>query len=340
MIHPLGFNISSVLPKPTGRGSKWDDDDDENEIKVPQPAPKRKEPPPQGKRGGWVPRNIEDFGDGGSFPEIHVAQYPLDMGRKGTRTGQGTVALAMDASGKIKYDAILHQNRTHKTLIQSSAKDLVAKKAHEMDVDKPDEEDVIKTTQETQVALEKIVNGKIASAKVARPEINQRKDAEYIRYVPSKVGGSFNSGANERIIKMHEMPVDPLEPPKFKHKKAPRGPPSPPVPVLHSPPRKVSQKDMADWKIPPCVSNWKNAKGYTIPLDKRLAADGRGHAQVVVNDKFAQFSEALLIAQEVAREGISARIKERERQQRIDKEKKDEELRQMAREARLVRTGA
>ena len=31
-----------------------------------------------------------------------------------------------------------------------------------------------------------------------------------------------------------------MEPPKFKHKKAPRGPPSPPVPVLHSPPRKVA----------------------------------------------------------------------------------------------------
>ena len=28
--------------------------------------------------------------------------------------------------------------------------------------------------------------------------------------------------------------------------------------------------------IPPCISNWKNNKGYTIPLDKRLAADGRG----------------------------------------------------------------
>jgi SNW domain-containing protein 1 len=28
--------------------------------------------------------------------------------------------------------------------------------------------------------------------------------------------------------------------------------------------------------IPPCISNWKNNKGFTIPLDKRLAADGRG----------------------------------------------------------------
>ena len=101
-----------------------------------------------------------------------------------------------------------------------------------------------------------------------------------------------------------------------------------------------SLQDMADWKIPPCVSNWKNAKGYTIPLDKRLAADGRGHSQIVVNDKFAQFSESLLVAQESAREGIAARIKERERQQRLEKEKKDEELRQLARDARMLRTGA
>jgi SNW domain-containing protein 1 len=45
---------------------------------------------------------------------------------------------------------------------------------------------------------------------------------------------------------------------------------------MHSPPRKVSAEEQANWVIPPCISNWKNAKGYTIPLDKRLAADGRG----------------------------------------------------------------
>ena len=70
--------------------------------------------------------------------------------------------------------------------------------------------------------------------------------------------------------------VDPLQPPKFKHKRVPRGPGTPPPPVHHSPPRKLTQKDQKDWKIPPCVSNWKNAKGYTIPLEKRLQADGRG----------------------------------------------------------------
>lgn len=38
---------------------------------------------------------------------------------------------------------------------------------------------------------------------------------------------------------------------------------------------KLTAKDQAEWRIPPCVSNWKNQKGYTIPLDKRLQADGR-----------------------------------------------------------------
>lgn len=54
-----------------------------------------------------------------------------------------------------------------------------------------------------------------------------------------------------------------------------RGPDEPPVPILHSPQRKVTVQDQKDWKIPPCISNWKNARGYTIPLEMRLAADGR-----------------------------------------------------------------
>jgi SNW domain-containing protein 1 len=76
------------------------------------------------------------------------------------------------------------------------------------------------------------------------------------------------------------MPSDPLEPPKFKHKRLPGGAPDAPVPIMHSPPRKLSVAEAAQWKIPPCVSSWKNAKGYIIPLDKRLANDGRGLQEV------------------------------------------------------------
>ena len=37
-------------------------------------------------------------------------------------------------------------------------------------------------------------------------------------------------------------------------------------------------------------------KGYTIPLDKRLAADGRGLQGVHINENFAKLAEALYIA--------------------------------------------
>jgi hypothetical protein len=59
--------------------------------------------------------------------------------------------------------------------------------------------------------------------------------------------------------------------------------------------------------IPPCISNWKNAKGYTIPLDKRLAADGRGVQKITINDNFARLSEALFVADRHARSEVKIR---------------------------------
>lgn len=61
-------------------------------VASPQPVP------PYGRRNGWKPMSQEDYGalfctsfdrflpllqgDGGAYPECHIAQYPLDMGRK------------------------------------------------------------------------------------------------------------------------------------------------------------------------------------------------------------------------------------------------------------------
>ena len=39
----------------------------------------RKEPPAYGHRKGWIPQQLQDYGDGGAFPEIHVVQHPLNM---------------------------------------------------------------------------------------------------------------------------------------------------------------------------------------------------------------------------------------------------------------------
>merc|ERR1719331_1484534 len=106
---------------------------------------------------------------------------------------------------------------------------------------------------------------------------------------------------------MVEVMEEPFNPPKFIRKKIPVGPASPPVPVMHSPPRKVTRADQEAWKIPPCVSNWKNNKGFTRPLDKLLAADGRGLQDPQINDNFAKMSEALYIAERLAREEVEQR---------------------------------
>lgn len=109
--------------------------------------------------------------------------------------------------------------------------------------------------------------------------------------------------------------------------------------VLHSPSRKVTVKEQKEWKVPPCISNWKNAKGYTVPLDKRLAADGRGLQQVHINEKFAKMAEALYIADRKAREAVEMRTQLEKKLAAKDKEAKEQQLRQMAQRAREERAG-
>jgi SNW domain-containing protein 1 len=190
-----------------------------------------------------------------------------------------TLALQVDADGNVRYDAIAQQGQRAGKYVQSQFKDLVPL-AHRKDLDetdksmeRPSEEDVQATAEKTRAALEKLVNGKIKAAKPKNiPDANGK--TSFIRYTPNQQNGA--DGLKQRIIKMTEVVEDPLEPPRFRHKKIPRGPPSPPPPVLRSPPRKATAQEQKEWMIPPCISNWKNNKGYTIPLDKRLAADGRG----------------------------------------------------------------
>ena len=79
--------------------------------------------PPYGRRKGFVPRKQRDFGGGGAFPEIHVAQYPLDMGRPDAAEGKSrskadqTLALTVNAEGDVNYDAIVsgggNKNKWH-----------------------------------------------------------------------------------------------------------------------------------------------------------------------------------------------------------------------------------
>ncbi|XP_051143075.1 SNW/SKI-interacting protein A [Andrographis paniculata] len=308
------------------------------------PISKAKPVPPYLKRAGFKPSKPEDFGDGGAFPEIHYAQYPLGMGRSTKqKPGGKTLPLTVDEQGNLRYDAVVRQNENSKKIVYSQHTDLVpifakdAEKEDDMDVDEKQKE-IDETTQETRSALEKIVNVRLSAAQPKNVP-KQSSDSKFIKYKPSQQSAAFNSGAKERIIRMVEMPVDPMEPPKFKHKRVPKASGSPPVPVMHSPPRPVTVKDQQDWKIPPCISNWKNPKGYTIPLDKRLAADGRGLQEVQINDNFAKLSEALYVAEQKAREAVAVRSKVQKEMMMKEKEKKEMELRELARQARKERTG-
>ncbi|XP_072990538.1 SNW/SKI-interacting protein A [Typha latifolia] len=295
--------------------------------------------PPYGKRSGFIPRKPEDFGDGGAFPEIHVGQYPLGMGRRDEKTGSKILPLTVDSHGNVAFDAIVKQNENASKIVYSQHKDLVPKIVIEEETESEEyEKQIEETTERTKAALEKIVNVRLSAAQ-PKNVLTHDSESKFIKYKPSQQSAAFNSGAKERIIRMVEMPVDPLEPPKFKHKRVPKASGSPPVPIMHSPPRPVTVKDQQDWKIPPCISNWKNPKGYTIPLDKRLAADGRGLQDVQINDNFAKLSEALYVAEQKAREAVAMRSKVQKELMLKEKDRKEQELRALAQKARSERTG-
>eukprot|EP00123_Amoebidium_parasiticum_P017455 comp23858_c0_seq1/m.41742 comp23858_c0_seq1/g.41742 ORF comp23858_c0_seq1/g.41742 comp23858_c0_seq1/m.41742 type:complete len:553 (-) comp23858_c0_seq1:252-1910(-) len=325
-------SLASVLPAPTRQTVT------RAEAVAPKGKPSRGNCPPYGKRHGWTPRSQADFGDGGAFPEIHVAQYPLGMGKK--KQAAGALALQVDGEGNVRYDAIARQGKGKDVVVHSRFTDLLPKDVLEDDptLKRPDEDEIAETTEATKAALERIVSSKIAAAKPVK-SAEQQGPAQYIRYTPAQQGMEHAGGSKQRIIRMVEMPVDPMDPPKFTHKKVAAGPPSPPAPVMHSPPRKVTPQEQADWVIPPCISNWKNPKGYTIPLDKRLAADGRGLQESQINHSFADFAAALIHAERKAREGVELRAQIQKRAAQLEKEKHEQKLRALAQKARDERAG-
>ncbi|KAL4667575.1 hypothetical protein H8959_006264, partial [Pygathrix nigripes] len=108
----------------------------------------RREPSPYGYWKGWIPRLLEDFGDGGAFPGIHVAQYPLDTGRK--KKMSNALAILVDSKGKIKHDVITRQGQSKDEVIYSKYTVLVSKdvmNANDPDLQRPDEEAIKEITE-------------------------------------------------------------------------------------------------------------------------------------------------------------------------------------------------
>ncbi|CCG84158.1 protein of unknown function [Taphrina deformans PYCC 5710] len=336
--------LSRILPNPKHEDARprklYVEEDEESNISKSTAVVKQNGAPAYGHRQGWIPRAQEDFGDGGAYPEINMAQYPLEMGLKTKKAG-AALALQVDADGKIQYDAIAKQGRDAQSskIIHTSFKDLVPLRnranAGELSLDRPTEEEVQATADRTNAALQMVVSGQLAASRPKTVKTQRKNEPTYVRYTPAnQMGEASDVSHKQRIIKMVDLPEDPLEPPKHRHRKVPRGPGSPPPPIMHSPPRKISAKDQQDWMIPPSISNWKNAKGYTVPLEARLAADGRGLQDTSINDNFAKLSEALYMADRHAREEVRSRSQMQQRIAQREKEKKEEQLRLLAQRAR------
>jgi len=290
-----------------------------------------------------VPQSAADYGDGGAYPEVHVSQYPLNLGRPG-RNSSKVLSLRSDASGKARHDMVVQQFAKDGKRIQSQFTDLVEHRlgANEQ-LARPTTEEEADTTARTKAALERLIGSSVSNARPTKmwneQNSERHKQSKYFRYAPDEEAPGYSEATSQRIIKVMEAPVDPMAPPSVKHKKVPGGPPSPPVPVMHKQAKKITVAEQLAWKIPPCVSNWKNNKGYTVPLDKRLAADGRSLRQPTINNKFANLSEALYIAEQKASEEVRQRA-EIQRQLTLKKKAdKEEELRQKAMQARMSRAG-
>jgi SNW domain-containing protein 1 len=256
------------------------------------------------------------------------------------------VNVEVDKNGEISYDAIVKGGTNADKTVYSRYEDLRGGEAKPEDIALPTEQEEAETAEKTLAALQRILSQKTALNKPSGSAIvnaETSKDIEektqFIKYTPRPDAPGYNPAAAQRVIQMVPAQVDPMMPPKHQHRKAPRGPAEDPVPVLHAPPQKLTEEERREWNIPAVISNWKNARGYTIPLDKRLAADGRGMREHTINPNFATLSESLYVAERQARQEVRLRAQVQKKLALQEKERREEELRELANQARLERSG-
>lgn len=196
---------------------------------------------------------------------------------------------------------------------------------------KPSKEQTMITAQNTKTALEKLCQSKIKSYKTVKNTTYSSQEPKIVSYTPM----STSNSTSNRLISITSRPIDPLENIKFTHRKIPHSNPNDPVPVMHSPQRKITAQDQRNWKIPPCISSSKNPKGLVIPLDLRIMADGRNLKEYKANPNFSKFADVLFIAEKSARAEIEERNRIQESIQMKATLKKEEELKLAAKQARM-----
>ena len=210
---------------------------------------------------------------------------------------------------------------------------------------KPSEESTLQNIYNTKKALEKLSNHRIKtyqSFKTNNLNVDSNKNNQlcykYINYQFDS-NNNNNSNKNSHLIKLVALPVDPLSNLKYKHHKIPLSNTNEKnfVPVLHSAPAPLSLEEQNKWKIPPCVNMSNNPKGLVIPLDIRLANDGRNLREYKANKNFAKFADILAMTEKNVRKEIEERNKIAQSIQIAAAMKKEKELKEAAKQARMER---
>lgn len=200
------------------------------------------------------------------------------------------------------------------------------------------------TVQDTEKVISDIINKNLDVSK------QRKEDAiTYVNYSTDRIiddadNDSLDRESRQKVLQIRDVQVDPLQPPKFKlRKNRPRAPSPPPLQLKSGSnvsTGKVTKEEQEKWKIPAVVSNWKNNKGYTIPLEKRTlaASGGSKNAPMEVNvEKFGELSQALEDADRKAREEIKLRneyLRDIAVKEQRDKENR---LKELASKARIER---
>ena len=205
---------------------------------------------------------------------------------------------------------------------------------------KPSEEETLQNIYDTKKALEKLSNHRIKSYQSFKTnnlnnESNKNNKLKY-KYIDYKLD---SNKSKSHLIKLVALPVDPLSNLKYKHHKIPLSYNDEKnfVPVLQEPAQKLSYEEQKKWKIPPCVNMSNNPKGLVIPLDIRLANDGRNLREYQANQNFAKFADILALTEKNVRKEIEDRNKIAQSIQIAAAMKKEQELKEAAKQARQER---
>jgi SNW domain-containing protein 1 len=117
------------------------------------------------------------------------------------------------------------QGHAEGRIVHASFKDLIPLRqradAGEISLARPSQEKVAETAEKTKAALAALVGSALSAQKPKNLNTNPIREATYVRYTPANQMGD-NSKKQDRIMKIVERQKDPMEPPKFKHKKIPR----------------------------------------------------------------------------------------------------------------------